>query len=180
MEMSRPGKRRPAPGRGYTLLELMIVVFIVSVLAAVAIPGFLRYQLRSKSAEAKTNLGAIRVLENTHFSEHDRYLAVAPEPPVIPGTVSTDFDPSSGFSTLGFQPEGLVYFSYGVDVSADAIGFTADAGADIDADGFLQFWGYAKPDGAGALTPGRVGCDATELHPEQIGPCGVAHGSSVF
>ncbi len=119
----------------------MIVVAIVGVLAAMAIPLFLNYQLRSKSAEAKTNLGVLRVLENTHFSEQNQFLAIAPEPPVIPGATTSSFDPSGGFDALGFRPEGRVYFSYGVAVSADGVGFTADAGADIDADGFVQFWG---------------------------------------
>ena len=39
-----------------------------------------------------------------------------------------------------------MYFSYGVAVTADASGYTADAAADIDADGFPQLWGFAKPD----------------------------------
>ena len=112
--------------------------------------------------------------------EHDRFLAVVPEPPLVPGPVPTTFDPSAGFATLGFRPEGAVYFSYGVAVSADGIGFTADAAADIDADGFLQFWGFAKPDGAGVLGPGQVGCSAAALVPEQIGPCDPSHGRTVF
>jgi type IV pilus assembly protein PilA len=148
---------------GFTLVELMIAVAIIGILATIAIPQFLIYQLRSKSAEAKTNLGAIRVLENTHFSEHDQFLPIAPEPAVIPGSISTAFVPNAGFAALGFRPEGQVYFSYGVAVSADAVGFTADAGADIDTDGFVQFWGYSKPDGGGVLTAGQVGlrCDRT-------------------
>ena len=135
---------------------------------------------RGKSAEAKTNLGALRVLESTHFSEQNGYLAVAPEPPVIPGSTSTSFDATGDFAALGFRPEGRVYFSYAVAVSADEVGYTVDAGADIDGDGFVQFWGFAKPDGSGALGPGQVGCDATNLQPEQLGPCDPSHGTSVF
>lgn len=166
--------------RGFTILELLIVVFIVAVLATVAIPLFMSYQLRSKSAEARTNLGAIRVLENAFRSERDAFLAVAAEPPVIPGNVPDDFDTGAGFAPLGFRPEGRVYFSYAVSVSADGVGYTADAAADIDADGFVQFWGFAKPDGGGALVPGLVGCDVTGLAAEQIGPCDASHGKSVF
>jgi len=73
-----------------------------------------------------------------------------------------------------------VYFSYGVGVSADGVGFTADAGADIDANGFVQFWGYTKADGGGARVPGEVGCDVTGLVSETIGPCSATSGRSVF
>ena len=158
----------------------MVVVAIVGFLAALAIPRYLTYQLRSKTAEVKTNLGVLRVLETTHFSEQNEYLAIVPEPPVIPGGVSVSFDPTGGFAELGFRPEGQVYFSYGVALSADETGFTADGGADIDDDGFVQFWGFAKPDAGGVLAAGQVGCDATNLSPDELGPCEPSHGTSVF
>ena len=45
----------------------MIAVAIIGVLSSIAIPLFVSYQLRSKSAEAKTNLGAIRVLPHAVY-----------------------------------------------------------------------------------------------------------------
>ena len=166
---------------GFTLIELTLTLLIVGVLSAVAIPGFISYQLRSKSAEAKTNLSAIRILEDTHYSEYEVYRSVSPEPATLPGSQAADFDDvNSEFAVLGFAPEGRVYFSYGVAVSPDGAGFTADAGADIDGDGFVQFWGYARADNSGVLVGGEVGCNTAELDPETLGPCTPNSGTSVF
>ena len=159
----------------------MMVVAVVGVLAAIAIPLLASYQLRSKSAEAKTNLGAIRVLEESFYSEHQTYRSANAEPAAIPGTVAVAFDDvNSDFGPLGFSPQGRVYFSYGVAVSGDGSGFTADAGADIDGDGFVQYWGYANPDGGGALVAGEVGCDVAGIQPESVGPCTPSSGQSIF
>ena len=178
--MATSGTRRPRPALGFTLIELMFVVAIIGVLAIAAIPLFRTYQFRAKSAEAKVNLGALRVLEHSYFSVHDEFLAAAPAPLVIPGGSPTVFTPNAEFDALGFRPEGRVYFSYGVAVTADGVGYTADAAADIDADGFPQFWGFAKPDGSGVLVPGQVGCNVAALTAEQVGPCDPSFGKSVF
>jgi hypothetical protein len=66
---------------------------IIGALSAISIPLFIRYQLKSKSTEGKTNLGAIRVLEEAHFSEFKVYLTAAPEPPAVPGASPSTFDP---------------------------------------------------------------------------------------
>ncbi len=59
--------------KGFTLIELMIVVAIIGILAAIAIPNFLRYQAKSRQSEARTNLGAIFVAETSFFGEQTRY-----------------------------------------------------------------------------------------------------------
>ena len=172
---------RPEGHGGFTLLELIIVVTLIGALSAIAIPLFIRYQLKSKSAEGKTNLGAIRTLEEAYFSEYEGYVTAVPEPAMVPGASRSVFDPiNSDFSDLGFAPEGPVFFSYGVAVSADGAGYTADAAADIDADGIVQFWGYAKPDRGGALVAGQVGCNVAGLTPLQLGLCDPTAGGSVF
>ena len=57
--------------KGFTLVELMIVVAIIGILAAIAIPNFIRFQLRAKTAEAKSCLTAIKNLQIAHYAEND-------------------------------------------------------------------------------------------------------------
>lgn len=157
---------------GFTMIELMITVAILGILSSIAIPVFQRHQLSAKSAEVKSNLSSLRVVEESHFSERGGYIPASPEPALIPGSIATDFDTAgSDFAQLGWSPEGRVYFSYGVAVSTDLSGYTADGGADIDGDGLVQLWGYTKPDGAGAVINGAVGCDASFLTHVELGRC---------
>ena len=158
--------------RGFTIIELAISFAIIGILAAVAIPIFMRHKSSSKTAEVKANLGSLRIAEEAYFSEKGSYYPADAEPPLIPGASQVDFDAlGSDFVGLGWVPEGRVYFSYAVAVSPDGIGYTADAGADMDVDGVVQLWGVAKPDGAGAMVNGAVGCDASFLEPLELGFC---------
>jgi len=59
--------------KGFTLIELMIVVAIIGILAAIAIPNFLKFQAKAKQSEAKTNLGAIYVAMLSYFSNANTY-----------------------------------------------------------------------------------------------------------
>jgi type IV pilus assembly protein PilA len=59
--------------KGFTLIELMIVVAIIGILAAIAIPNFIRFQARSKQSEAKSNLKSLFTAQRSYYQEKDRY-----------------------------------------------------------------------------------------------------------
>ena len=59
--------------RGFTLIELMIVVAIIGILAAVAIPAFMEYMKKSKSSEASLNLNKIGKNQKTKFQSESTF-----------------------------------------------------------------------------------------------------------
>jgi len=130
--------------KGFTLVELMIVVAIIGILAAIAIPNFLQFRLKAKTSEAKSNLGAIRSTEVAYFAEWDFYVGNQPATPIANRAGITDkrsWVPSTRFSLLGFAPEGSVFYSYalnGVNFPAIAAGVSMYAVGDLDGDSALS------------------------------------------
>lgn len=58
---------------GFTLVELMVVVAIIGLLSAVAVPNFKKYQAKAKISEAKLQLSAAYTAEQSFFSDFNIY-----------------------------------------------------------------------------------------------------------
>lgn len=126
---------------GFTLIELMIVVAIIGILAAIAIPNFLQYQLKSKTSEAKSNLGGIKTAQEAYRAEYDEYVTCALSPNVTPSaTKVTWVTNGTGFEAIGFEPAGQVYYAYDVTNTTLATDFLATAQGDLDADGNFAYY----------------------------------------
>jgi len=137
--------------KGFTLIELMIVVAIIGILAAIAIPNFLQYQMKSRQSEAKTNLQAIKTSEVSFQGERGCYLGMTGEGVATPagGTKVAPFTWGAGlvatppiatgwctgaaaavgntqgtFNTIGFKATGNVNYLYGVMTAVVGIPYT--------------------------------------------------------
>ena len=121
--------------QGFTLIELTIVVSIISILAAIAIPNFQKFTAKSKQSEAKTMLSLIASLEYDYKLRHGTFLAC----PLNPPEGQTSWNSSlSAWKELGFEPRGLRYYSYEVTLTLDS--FSILAKGNIDSDPAEDLW----------------------------------------
>jgi type IV pilus assembly protein PilA len=136
--------------RGFTLIELMIVVAIIGILAAVAIPAFMDYMKRSKKTEASLQLNKIGKNAKRSYSESSAYpIGTATPLPTSPGGVggccggannhcaptSDLFASEATWKLLDFQIDEPSLFIYDYTAAAPGTSFVAHAVGDLDCDG---------------------------------------------
>ena len=122
--------------KGFTLIELMIVVAIIGILAAIAIPNFLTYQAKAKQSEAKNNLSAIFLAEVSYFGEHDVYCTTFGQTGWVSGGITRYEYFLSATETAG-SVSGLP-MPAGVAVATKS--FTIGATGNIDSDNTYDIW----------------------------------------
>lgn len=125
--------------RGFTLIELMIVVAIIAFLAAIGIPQYFRYQAKARTAEVAVYLASLHTAEQAYYAEHGEYSdllngegGVGWKPEGYHGGGKTEnFFYTYGFNS-GSAQEGVNYFTGKFEAGKDGL-----SGAQASKDGFV-------------------------------------------
>lgn len=169
----RCGRRRGGRRAGFTLMELMVVVTIVGVLAAIAYPSLQSYIYKSRCSEATAFLGQIKLHQEAFRSEFGQYVTSSagpdisaivhvPTPPTngqtVPFSAASTPD-EAAWQQLGARPDSAVRFGYGwasgppplpgllggASAPGQDMWFVAQAVGDVDADGTeITFEAYSN------------------------------------
>ncbi|HJX16529.1 MAG TPA: prepilin-type N-terminal cleavage/methylation domain-containing protein [Candidatus Deferrimicrobiaceae bacterium] len=124
---------------GFTLIELMIVTAIIAILAAIAIPNFLKFISKTRRAEVKYNLEAIYKAEISWYGEYNIF--------------------DNNFNMIRWKPAGSIYYyTFSVGAGTDGLplavnpmpaaavpfandnSFAAYGWGNIDSDGTIDVW----------------------------------------
>lgn len=117
---------------GFTLIELMMVVAIIGILAATAIPNYRNYQCKARQSEVKNALGLVRVSQEAYFAEFQTYAV--------------------SLSDISFFSRPDAQYSYSV-INASSGGYTIQASGMLN--GKTDIWQMTE---SGVFINTQMGC----------------------
>ncbi|MEE8417578.1 MAG: prepilin-type N-terminal cleavage/methylation domain-containing protein [candidate division Zixibacteria bacterium] len=115
--------------KGFTLIELMIVVVIIGILAALAIPRFMRSTTKSKQSEAKQLLKQIYTMQRAYRQEFNAYCLSG---------VTASATAQTAYARLGVDVMASARYSYAMAATVNT--FTCTATANLDDDVAIDTW----------------------------------------
>jgi len=104
--------------KGFSLVELLIVVAIIGILAAVAVPAYFNHILRTHQAEAYHNLLDLKAAQEMYYSMYNEYAGPYTSAQFVAGNTLTDL--------LSFSNSDTKYYKYRI-TFASGSSFTAKA-----------------------------------------------------
>ncbi len=99
--------------KGFTLVELLVVIIIIGILAAIALPNFLSQGAKAKQTEAKQNVGLVNRVQTAYRSENASF--------------ATSFDTLATGTLAGNTNASTTSYSYALSANTDTTAITAQA-----------------------------------------------------
>lgn len=141
---------------GFTILELMVVLTLIGILAATAMPLFTNYAARSKTSEALVGLAKMSQGEVEYFTKNGNFIEAGPTNiPPPPNRQSVDFSTDPRWESLSFGFSDPILFGYQA-VAPSATQIDCEALGDLNGNGVTSTFRRSVTSTSGSATLGGI------------------------